>query len=318
METIGVLQVPKDVLARNGATEYNKDAIPDNLLQFRDLSELQGTKKLILPVHTLEEHRLWRELTDRHPDFLSSQPHWSKAERVWNSYANTNSNIYDKVRLSMPDDDCVVSEHLSNAQLPEQLKLHFAKWKRNLNVKETLAATSDTRRELDKALWRELRLSGVPSLLARSIQPHQVARGFMHPEPVQSNGSTAPGIGRAPGLPATRSSGSLLASKQTTTVNSEANIPILSSLPSNPSSLRGAPGPEPTDDDNNNGSPVESLTPTVPSTSQLPSHPSPNPRTTLAQPAPLFQAFNPDLTPLSTTMTVFRPTGVAPEMSVLA
>jgi len=60
---------------------------------------MQGTLKAILPIHTTEEHTLFRKLMIEDLAFNSKTtgPSWKLAVRVWNKYADNSDNIFYKV-----------------------------------------------------------------------------------------------------------------------------------------------------------------------------------------------------------------------------
>jgi hypothetical protein len=59
--------------------------------------------KAILPVHTPAKHNLFRDLMKSNPAFngQSSGPTWKLAVKVWNEFADTQSDIFYKVCFSV-------------------------------------------------------------------------------------------------------------------------------------------------------------------------------------------------------------------------
>ncbi len=57
------------------------------------LARMQGTRKVILPVHTPAEHKLFRDLMISNSVFnsQSSGPRWKLAVKVWNEFADKES-----------------------------------------------------------------------------------------------------------------------------------------------------------------------------------------------------------------------------------
>ena len=95
-EVLGILPIPMEVRIENGMSEYVPSL--DAHQKHKFLAEMQGTHKPVLPVHNAAEIELFRLLMEKNEDFNSpSGPIWSQAVKVWNYYANTNTNIFYKV-----------------------------------------------------------------------------------------------------------------------------------------------------------------------------------------------------------------------------
>ena len=95
-EALGIVSVPPDIQEICGMTEY----LPS--LQVRRkhnfLAKMQGTNKAVLPIHNQAEKDLFKLLMETNADFNSpSGPQWKRAAKVWNSYANSEENIFYKV-----------------------------------------------------------------------------------------------------------------------------------------------------------------------------------------------------------------------------
>lgn len=94
-ETVGILPVPADIRAASGMTEFNANL--DNTQQHSYLAKMQGTHKAILPVHTPEEHTLFRNLMKVNSDFISHN--WKAAAVLWNEHADREQKVFYKVSL---------------------------------------------------------------------------------------------------------------------------------------------------------------------------------------------------------------------------
>jgi hypothetical protein len=96
-ERLGILPLPEDVRRSSGMAEYNPNL--DTKHPHCYLARMQGTLKAILPIHTTEEHALFRKLMIEDPAFNSKTtgPSWKLAVRVWNQYADNSDNIFYKV-----------------------------------------------------------------------------------------------------------------------------------------------------------------------------------------------------------------------------
>ena len=96
-ERLGILPLPEDVRRLSGMSKYNPNLNTKH--PHRYLARMQGTLKAILPIHTTEEHALFRKLMIEDSAFNSKDagPSWKLAVRVWNKYADKNDNIFYKV-----------------------------------------------------------------------------------------------------------------------------------------------------------------------------------------------------------------------------
>lgn len=96
-EVSGVLPIPDDIRIKSGMSEYN--SLIDMKQPQYFLASVQGTRKPVLPVHTLEEKKLFSLLMRTNPAFNSTRfvPNWSEAVKIWNRYADGDVNISYKV-----------------------------------------------------------------------------------------------------------------------------------------------------------------------------------------------------------------------------
>jgi hypothetical protein len=99
-EQLGILPVPDDVRLASGMAEFNLLSA-DKKQPHLYLACMQGTRKVILPVHTTEEQDLFRELMKTNPAFGTHGKGliWKLAVKVWNEYADCETGIFYKVCL---------------------------------------------------------------------------------------------------------------------------------------------------------------------------------------------------------------------------
>lgn len=97
-EVIGILPIPSDIRASSEMLAFDK-ALQPSQVQHYFLASRQGTHKAVMPVHTAEEHQLFRELMTTHEAFRNRDggAYSKEAVRVWNRRANMSSDIYYKV-----------------------------------------------------------------------------------------------------------------------------------------------------------------------------------------------------------------------------
>lgn len=96
---VGVLPVPQETKHEYGLDSYVPPPARSKAPRYDILAELQGTRKPILPVHTPAEHGLYRSFMRKHSDHSTRAPNWSRMAKDWNSIAQSNDNIYYKVRV---------------------------------------------------------------------------------------------------------------------------------------------------------------------------------------------------------------------------
>lgn len=96
-EVIGILPIPDDVRIESGMSEYIPSV--DSQQRHAFLAEMQGTHKPVLPVNNTAEKHLFRFLMENNKDYNSraTGPVWRQAVKVWNYYANSNTNVSYKV-----------------------------------------------------------------------------------------------------------------------------------------------------------------------------------------------------------------------------
>ncbi|KAF6745215.1 hypothetical protein DFP72DRAFT_1077806 [Ephemerocybe angulata] len=86
-EVFGILPVPDDVRLASGLLSYDDEA-PPKIQQY--LAKQQGTKYVVITVHTDPERKLYSSLMQTDPSFTrEGGPDWAKGTRRWNEgYAN--------------------------------------------------------------------------------------------------------------------------------------------------------------------------------------------------------------------------------------
>ncbi len=98
-EVYGILPIPEDVRTISGMLPYDM-TLPGSQCH-RYLAQKQGTRKAVLPLHSVTEYQLFSKLIKEHPAFNvpdSREPDWSRAVKVWNHHAELTDNIAYKVR----------------------------------------------------------------------------------------------------------------------------------------------------------------------------------------------------------------------------
>jgi hypothetical protein len=92
-EVFGVLPIPQDMRTSSGMAEF--EPFIDSKQRHHFLAGLQGTRKPVLPVHTIAERNLFSQLMREDSAFNSatSAPNWKQAIKVWNRFADTNDGI---------------------------------------------------------------------------------------------------------------------------------------------------------------------------------------------------------------------------------
>ncbi|KAF8056942.1 hypothetical protein FPV67DRAFT_1637573 [Lyophyllum atratum] len=166
-EVSGILPIPDDVRRNSGMSEF--DPVLDSKQHHHFLAAMQGTRKPILPIHTLAEKELFSQLMREDESFNSptSAPNWKQAVKVWNRFADVNEKISYK--------------------LVEQLMVYYADWKTNLNIRQTLSMTNRVRQPVRNAIRDPQRSRYAPPAPERQLQLHTVNGGLLSmpafPEP---------------------------------------------------------------------------------------------------------------------------------------
>ncbi|KIK53595.1 hypothetical protein GYMLUDRAFT_250297 [Collybiopsis luxurians FD-317 M1] len=131
-EVLGVLPLPSSVLEMAGIQPF----VPglDNKKKQGFLAQLQGTCKAVLPVHTVQERKLFNTLMSTCKDFYISRTELSPgAVKIWNRHVETMQDAYYK--------------------LTEQLSQYaHGDWERNGNLRQSLSLAFDVTDSIKKKL----------------------------------------------------------------------------------------------------------------------------------------------------------------------
>ncbi len=111
-ETLGILSIPQEIRESSGMAIYisgpivNLNTGEKKKPQWHDfLAKMQGTRKPVLPVHTMAERLMFRTLISQNREFNPpnvSEPPWNQAVKVWNASvdeSDESSGLYYKVIL---------------------------------------------------------------------------------------------------------------------------------------------------------------------------------------------------------------------------
>ncbi|GBE83376.1 hypothetical protein SCP_0504240 [Sparassis crispa] len=165
-EVFGILPIPDDVRTNSGMQEYQPSL--DRKQEHAFLALKQGTRKAVLPVHSVAEYQLFSKLMREDPIFNrpDTEPSWAQAVKIWNRIAESEKEISYK--------------------LIEHLKVYYTTWKSNMNVKYTLAQTKEHRMALNNTLRDPLRSQHAPPAPERSQRFHDIVSGL---QSLQETGS---------------------------------------------------------------------------------------------------------------------------------
>lgn len=178
-EALGILPVPPDVRALSGMTEFNVNL--DQKRRHHFLASKQGTRKAILPIHTIAEHELFKNYMKSHSAFSSCSkgPDWPKCAKVWNEYADSHDDIFYKVRLALKfNHKAILISFAQHLQLVEQLKTYHAHWMITINIKQSLSLTSRNRRPINEAARNPSRSTAAPAVPQGLLKDHTVTLGY--------------------------------------------------------------------------------------------------------------------------------------------
>ncbi|KAF8971764.1 hypothetical protein BDZ97DRAFT_1650717, partial [Flammula alnicola] len=163
-EVSGILPIPPDVRSSSGMSEYMPSLELEGCKrQHVFLARKQGTRKPALPIHTPAERDMFRKLMRENEAFSpkNGSPNWKEAVKVWNYLADGQKELTYK--------------------LIEQLTAYYNTWKINLNVKETLSRTLNTRKPVLEAIRNPARSAHAPPVPKRPAKPNSVNHGFNVP-----------------------------------------------------------------------------------------------------------------------------------------
>jgi hypothetical protein len=99
-QTAGIIQIPKSVCELVKIQPFNQET--DSNQKQAYLAKMQGTRKPVLPVHTLAEKQLFTELMRTSPTFQRCSTSVSlAAAEIWNRKAENTADIYYKVNCTI-------------------------------------------------------------------------------------------------------------------------------------------------------------------------------------------------------------------------
>jgi hypothetical protein len=93
-EVFGILPIPSEVQQETGMQAFNPSL--DSKQTHHFLASMQGTRKAVLPVHTLDEYQLFNKFMVHHDS------NWTGLAQSWNREAEVKSTIYYKVTQFSP------------------------------------------------------------------------------------------------------------------------------------------------------------------------------------------------------------------------
>ncbi|KAF8815733.1 hypothetical protein BYT27DRAFT_7079187, partial [Phlegmacium glaucopus] len=171
-ETLGILPIPPEIRESSGMAAYISGPIVNlntgekkKPQRYNFLAQMQGTRKPVLPVHTMAERLMFRTLISHNREFNppnTSEPPWNQAVKVWNASVDESdetSGLYYK--------------------LSEQLKVYYAQWRKSSNTKEALTRSSGVRKPLADVIHDPSRSAAAPPIPFQSAKPHAVEKGFL-------------------------------------------------------------------------------------------------------------------------------------------
>ncbi|KAJ7790315.1 hypothetical protein B0H14DRAFT_3570508 [Mycena olivaceomarginata] len=157
-QTVGIVRIPQSVCVSVDIQPYR--ATQDAKQKQAYLAMMQGTRKPVLPVHTVAEKKLFTQLMLESPEFQKCKTSiTSEPTAVWNRHAETNDEIYYK--------------------LEEQLTSYFnGAYKDSANLRLSCARARDETRPLDTELRNNTRADRIVNAPAGQLVPHRVVSGF--------------------------------------------------------------------------------------------------------------------------------------------
>ncbi|CDO73771.1 hypothetical protein BN946_scf185015.g99 [Trametes cinnabarina] len=117
-ETFGIVRFSETTRQRLGMLPYSADFVRDQGPRHQYLSERQGTRFAVLPVHTRAERDLFHLLIGSTSTSGSGQPEWERLSSTWSGHADGQHIFY---------------------KLPEHLKAYYKTWLDFCNENNSLA-----------------------------------------------------------------------------------------------------------------------------------------------------------------------------------
>ena len=155
-ESFGIIQFKPDFFKPLGMFEYNDQYARDQQIHHQWVAEQQGTLVAVLPVHTHEEHDLFRLLVHSSPlfsDVATRQPNWTSLAAVWATHANGKTIFYKVRDLTTAITVTSQADSVIIPQLPEHLKAYYKIWNDYCNESNTIALNTDAANRI-RALLR--------------------------------------------------------------------------------------------------------------------------------------------------------------------
>ncbi|KAE9382446.1 hypothetical protein BT96DRAFT_1010633 [Gymnopus androsaceus JB14] len=124
------------------------------------LAQLQGTRKAVLPVHTIAERKLFNEFMLTCRQFYISRTELTpEAVKLWNRKAETMPGVYYKL-----------SEQLSQYASGD--------WQKTANIKQSLSQAFELTDTIRRQTRDPRRAESIINATETSLQPHHVTQGF--------------------------------------------------------------------------------------------------------------------------------------------
>ncbi|KAJ7206804.1 hypothetical protein GGX14DRAFT_637030 [Mycena pura] len=157
-QSVGIVKIPSSICSSVDIRPYHEGA--DAKQKQAYLAKMQGTRKPVLPVHTLAEKRLFTELMRTVDEFQKCNTSISTpATLLWNRHAETAENVYYK--------------------LEEQLTAYLnGAYKDSANIRLSCARVHEQTAALQKELDNPQRPNHIVNTQVGKLVPLRVASGF--------------------------------------------------------------------------------------------------------------------------------------------
>ncbi|KAJ7185978.1 hypothetical protein C8R46DRAFT_1208069 [Mycena filopes] len=163
-QTAGIIQIPKSTCELVEMQPFNEETDANQKQAY--LAKMQGTRKPVLPVHTIAEKQLFSELMRTSPTFQKCSTSISlAAAEIWNARAENTAEIYYKLK--------------------EQLTAYLnGPYKDSANIRQSCAQARGQTDSLHVDLQDPQRAKKIVNTSSGPLVPNRVTTGF-----VQSIGS---------------------------------------------------------------------------------------------------------------------------------
>ncbi|KIK59017.1 hypothetical protein GYMLUDRAFT_245467 [Collybiopsis luxurians FD-317 M1] len=169
-EVLSVLPLPTPILEKSSIQPFVPSLDQNQKQEF--LAQLQGTHKAVLPIHTIQEQKLFTKLMATCKDFYISRKELSsKAVQIWNRHVDI-------------DAGC----------LSEQLAQYAnGNWEKNSNLQQSLSLAFNVTSALKKMTRDPKRAEKVVHATEAPLQPNHVSQGLIElpDDPASSTGSVS-------------------------------------------------------------------------------------------------------------------------------